>query len=126
MFGNRQLILVIEQNFLKVKCFAKLENWIIAKVTSYRFHTIHMTILLDLLTVLIIFIFGNSLIKKSFEGKVIRSLENWKQCFFRIFCLNVQTMSSYHNSTQFYKKLTGTDLGCSSNEGWIKYDFWCN
>ena len=29
---------------------------------------------------------------------------------------NVQTMPSYHNSTAFYKKLTGTDLGCSSDE----------
>ena len=76
MFRNRQLILVIQQNFLKVKCFAKLENWNVAKETSYRFHTIHMTILLDLSSVLIIFVVGNSLIKTSFEAKVIRSLEN--------------------------------------------------
>ena len=76
MFGNRRLIWVIQQNFIKVKCFAKLENWNVAKDTSYRFHTIHMTILLDLSGVLILFVFGNSLIKTSFEAKVIRSLEN--------------------------------------------------
>ena len=72
MFGNRQLIVVIQQNFLKVKCFAKLENSNVAKETSHRFHTIHMTILFDLSSVFIIFVFGNSLIK----AKVIRSLEN--------------------------------------------------
>ena len=33
-----------------------------------------------------------------------------------VFWLYVQTMSSYHNSTAFCKKLTGTDLGCSSDE----------
>ena len=124
MFGNRRLILVIQQNFLKVKCFAKLENWNVAKETSYRFHTIHMTILLDLSSVLIIFVFGNSLIKTSFEAKVIRSLEN--RFFFSIFWFYVQTISSYHSSTQFYKIRTGTNLGCSSNERWIKHDFLCN
>ena len=76
MFGNRRLIWVIQQNFIKVKCFAKLENWNVAKETSYRFHTIHMNILPDLSSVLILFVFGISLIKTSFEAKVIRSLEN--------------------------------------------------
>ena len=76
-----------------------------------------MTILFDLSSVLITFVFGNSLVKKSFEAKVIKS--NWKlktMPFFRIFWLYVQTVSSYHNSTAFYKKPTGTDLGCSSDE----------
>ena len=76
-----------------------------------------MTILFDLSCVLITFVFGNSLVKKPFEAKVIKS--NWKlktMPFFRIFWLYVQTISSYHNSTAFYKKPTGTDLGCSSDE----------
>ena len=41
-----------------------------------------MTILLDLSSVIIILAIGNSLIKTSFEAKVIRSLENLKQCLF--------------------------------------------
>ena len=64
MFGNRQLILVMEQNLN------------VANETSYTFHTIHMTVLLDFPSVLIIFVFRNSLIKTYFEAKVIRSLEN--------------------------------------------------
>ena len=36
--------------------------------------------------------------------------------FLRVFWLYVHTMSSYHNSTAFYKKLTCIDLGCSSDE----------
>ena len=56
--------------------FAKLENWHVAEEPFCRFHTIHITILLDLSSVLITFVFGNSLIKTSFEAKVIRSLEN--------------------------------------------------
>ena len=121
MFGNRRLILVIQQNFLKVKCFAKLENWNVAKETSYRFHTIHMTILLDLSSVLIIFVFGNNLIKTSFEAKVIRSLEN---CFFfSIFWFYVQTMSSYHSSTQFLQKTYWYKfrlfLGWKMNKTWL-------
>ena len=124
MFGNRPLILVIQQNFLKVKCFAKLENWNVAKETSYRFHTIHMTILLDLSSVLIIFVFGNNLIKTSFEAKVIRSLEN---CFFSVsfgfMFKQCHPTTAAHN---FYKKHTGTNLGCSWDERWIKHDFLCN
>ena len=61
---------------MKVKCFPKVENWHIAEVTLYRFHTIHMTILFDLRSVLITYIFGNSLMKTSFEAKDISS--NWK------------------------------------------------
>ena len=71
----------------------------------------------DLSGVLITFVFVNSLIRTSFEAKVIEW--NWvlkTMLFFRIFWLYVQTMSSYHNSTAFYKKLTGTDLGYSSDE----------
>ena len=56
--------------------FARLENWHVAEETLCRFHTIHMTILRDLWNVLITFVFGDSLIKTSFEAKVIRSLEN--------------------------------------------------
>ena len=56
--------------------FARLENWHVAEETLSRFHTIHMTILRDLWNVLITFVFGDSLIKTSFEAKVIRSLEN--------------------------------------------------
>ena len=117
IFGNRLLIWVIEQNFIKVKYFAKLENWHVADETLYRFHTILMTILLNLPSVLITFVFGNSFIKTSFEAKVTGSLENEKQCFFFwISWLYAQTMSFYLNSSTFYKKLTGTDLGCSSDE----------
>ena len=76
IFGNRQLIWVIQQNFIKVKCFVKLENWHVVEETLSRLHTIHMTILLNLLSVLITFVFGNSMTKTSFEAKVIRSLEN--------------------------------------------------
>ena len=76
IFGNKRLIWVIQQNFIKVKCFAKLENWHVTEETLCRFHTVHMTVLLDLSSVLITFVFGNSLIKTSFEAKVIRSLEN--------------------------------------------------
>ena len=66
----------IQKNFIKVKCFAKLENSHVAEETLYRFDTIHKTILLDLSSILITLVFDNSLIKTSFEGKVIRSLEN--------------------------------------------------
>ena len=57
----------------KVTCFPKLENGHVAEGTLYRFHLIHMTILFDLSSVLITFVFGNSLIKTSFEAKVIKS-----------------------------------------------------
>ena len=39
----------------------------------YRFHSIHMTILFDLSSVLITFVFASSLIKTYFEDKVIKS-----------------------------------------------------
>ena len=59
----------------------------------------------------------NSLIKTYFKAKLIKSNRKLKtMLFFRIFRLYVQTMSSYHNSTAFYKNLTGTDLGCSSDK----------
>ena len=76
-----------------------------------------MTILFDLSSVLITFVFASSLIKTYFEDKVIKS--DWKlktMLFLRIFWFYVQTMSSYHNSTALYKNLIGTDLGCSSDE----------
>ena len=101
----------------KVTCFPKIENWHVAEGTMYRFHSIHMTILFYLPTVLITFVFANSLIKTYFEDKVIKS--DWKlktMLFLRIFWFYVQTMPSYHNSTAFYKNLTGIDLGCSSDE----------
>ena len=88
----------------KVTCFPKIENWHVAEGTMYRFHSIHMTILFDLSSVLITFVFASSLIKTYFEDKVIKS--DWK----------LKTMSSYHNSTALYKNLIGTDLGCSSDE----------
>ena len=71
----------------------------------------------DLPSVLITYIFGNNLIKTSFEAKGIRSNWKLKTAFFQDFWLYVQAMSSYYNSTAFYRKLTGTDLGCFSNEG---------
>ena len=46
-----------KQNVMKVKCFAKVENWHIAEGTLYRFHSIHMTILFDLSIVLIIYVY---------------------------------------------------------------------
>ena len=61
---------------MKVKCFAKVENWLVAEGTLYRFHTIHMTILFDLSSVLITYMFGNSLTKAFFEAKDIMS--NWE------------------------------------------------
>ena len=60
----------------KVKCFAKLENRHVAEGTLYRFHSIHRTISFDLPSVLIRFVFATSLIKTSFEAKVIKA--NWK------------------------------------------------
>ena len=59
----------------------------------------------DLSSVLITYVFGNSLIKISFEAKVISS--KWK----------LKAMPSYHNFTAFYKKLTNADVGCFSDEG---------
>ena len=85
----------------------KLVNWIpghVAEGALYRFHTTHLTILTDLQSVLITYVFGKSLPKTSSEVSVIRS--NWKlkaMLFFRIFCLYVQTMPSYHNFTAFTK-----------------------
>ena len=122
IFGNRKSIWVIytskKQNVTNVKCFVKVENWHVAEGTLYRFHSIHMTILFALSSVLITYIFGNSLIKTSFEAKDIRS--NWTlktMLFFLDFGLYVQAMSFCDVSTGFHKKLTGTDLGCSSDEG---------
>ena len=60
---------------MKVKRFAKVENWHDVAGTLYIFHAIHMTILFGLSSVLITCIFGNNLIKTSFEAKDIRS--NW-------------------------------------------------
>ena len=80
--------------------------------------------LLDMSSVLIIFVFGNNLIKTSFEAKVIRSLEN---CFFSVsfgfMFKQCHPTTAAHN---FYKKHTGTNLGCSWDERWIKHDFLCN
>ena len=70
IFGNRQLIWVIQQN---VTTTLKI---LVAERTLYRFYTIYMTILFDLSSVSIIFVLGNSLIKTPFDAKVIRS--NWK------------------------------------------------
>ena len=72
-----------------------------------------MTILFDLSSVLITFVFGNSLIKTSFEAKVIKS--NWKLKTM-LFSGSFGFMFKKCHSTTFYKKLTGTDLGCSSDE----------
>ena len=58
---------------MKVKHFAKLENWYVAEGTLYRFHATHLTYLFDFSIVLITYAFGNSLIKTSFETSVIRS-----------------------------------------------------
>ena len=102
-FGNRQ-------NVMKVVSSAKVENWHVAEGTLYRFAVIQMAISFDLSSVLISYVLGDTLIK------VIRSKWKLKTMFFsRIFWF-VQTMSSYHNNTAFYKKLTGKDLGCSSYE----------
>ena len=101
---------------MKVKCFAKAENWHVAEGTLHRFHIIQMTILFDLSSVWITYVFANSLIQTPFEAKDIRS--NWKlktMLFFGVW-LYVQALSSYHDSTGLYKKLTGTGLGCSSDE----------
>ena len=108
-FGNRQ-------NVMKVVSSAKVENWHVAEGTLYRFAVIQMAISFDLSSVLISYVLGDTLIKTSSEAKVIRSKWKLKTMFFsRIFWF-VQTMSSYHNNTAFYKKLTGKDLGCSSYE----------
>ena len=45
---------------MKVKCFAKVENWHVVEGALHRFHTIHITILFDLSSVLITYILGNS------------------------------------------------------------------
>ena len=58
---------------MKVKCFAKLENWHVEEETLYRFHKTHPTILFDLSSVLMTYVFGNSLTKTYFEASVIRS-----------------------------------------------------
>ena len=73
IFGNRGLIWVIQQNVIKVTCFAKLKKGHAVEGTLYRFHSIHMTILFDLPSVLVTFVFGNTLIKTSFEAKVMKS-----------------------------------------------------
>ena len=87
IFGNRGLIWVIQQNVMKVICFAKLKKGHAVEGTLYRFHSIHMTILFDLPSVLVTFVFGNTLIKTSFEAKVMKS--NWKlKTMFKIQNLN--------------------------------------
>ena len=99
IFGNRQLIWVIQtskKQHVKDISFAKLGKWQVAEGTLYCFHAIHMTILFDLPSALIKYVFGNSLIKTSFEAKVIRS--NWKlKTMFFSGSFDVQTMPSYHN-----------------------------
>ena len=61
---------------MKVKCFAKVENWHLVEGILHRFDAIQMTILFDLSGALISYAFGNSLIKASFEAKDVMS--NWK------------------------------------------------
>ena len=69
------------------KSFAKLKKGHAVEGTLYRFHSIHMTILFDLPSVLVTFVFGNTLIKTSFEAKVMKS--NWKlKTMFKIQNLN--------------------------------------
>ena len=123
--GNRRLIWVIQQNLIKVKCFAKLEYWHVAEETLYRFHTIQMTILLDLSNVLITFVFGNSLIKTSFEAKVITSLEIKNNAFFQdlALCSNNVILPQQHNILQ---KTNWYRSRLLLRWRWIKYDFLCN
>ena len=100
----------------KVTCFPKLENWHVLVATLYRFHSIHMTILFDLSSVLTTFVFGNNLIKRSFEAKVNKS--NWKLKTM-LFSGSFGSMFKQCQSTiiaVFYKKLTGKDLGYSSDD----------
>ena len=99
IFGNRQLIWVIQtskKEYVEDISFAKLRKWHIAEGTLYCFHTIHMNVLFDLSSALIKYAFGNSLIKTSFEAKVIRSNWHLKTMFFSG-SFDVQTMPSYHN-----------------------------
>ena len=102
---------------MNVKFFAKLENWHVVKGTLYRFHATHSNVLFDLSSDLITYVFGNSLVKTSFEASVIKS--NWKlktMLFLQdllALCSNNAILPQFHS---FYKKLTGTDLGCSSDE----------
>ena len=87
----------------KVTCFPKLENWHVAEGTLYRFHSIHMTNLFDLSSVLITFVFGNSLIKTSFEAQVIKSNWKWKTIFFEdllALCSNNVILPQYHSFLQ--------------------------
>ena len=83
---NRKLIWVIyrskKQNVMKVTCFAELENWYFMEGTLCRFHTTHPLILFDLWSVLITYIFGNNLIKASFQASVISSNWKWKTMLF--------------------------------------------
>ena len=101
---------------MQVKCFAKVQNWHVVE-GLYRFHTIHMTILFDMSIVLITYIFGSSLIKTFFEAKDIRS--NWKIKTMLFFWTLGFLFKQCHPTTivqLFYKKVTGTDVGCSSDE----------
>ena len=107
----------------KVTCFPKLENWHVAEGTLYRFHSIHMIVLFDLPSVLILFAFGNSLMKTYFEAKAIKS--NWKlktMLFFRTCSDNVilPQLHSILQKTHWYR------FRLFLRWRWIKYDFLCN
>ena len=107
----------------KVACFPKLENWHVAEGTLYRFHSIHMIVLFDLPSVLILFAFGNSLMKTYFEAKAIKS--NWKlktMLFFRTCSDNVilPQLHSILQKTHWYR------FRLFLRWRWIKYDFLCN
>ena len=67
----------------KVTCFPKLENGHVAEGTLYRFHLIHMTILFDLSSVLITFVFGNSLIKTFWSQSYKVKLKIKNNAFFQ-------------------------------------------
>ena len=76
-----------------------------------------MTILFDLSSVLITFVFGSSLIKTSFEAEVIKSNWKWKTVFFSgSFGFMFKQCHLTTISQLFTKTLTGTDLGCSLGE----------
>ena len=126
-----QIFLHYQKNFWEqtidlgdsTKCYNNFENFCCKKDIVQISH-IYRTILFDLPSVSIIFVLGNSLTKTSFEAKVIRP--NWKlkkMLLFSTFWLYVQTMSSYYNSTAFYKKLTSTDLSCQGDQQFLKWKF---
>ena len=102
---------------MEVNSFAKLENWHVVEGTLYIFHITHLTILFDLSSVLITYIFGNILTKTYFEANVIRVNSTLKNALFQdllALSANSAILPQFHS---FYEKLTGKDLGFASDKG---------